>query len=301
MRKAGTPADAVATASEPATTEGVSELPSRTGLPLTPGIRMSAPREDQRQDGLLSLLFQPVVDTDTSQAIRLEASVHRLTLETGTDASRAFVEKPKGYRGDLLAQACLTVKTFPPPARNGALLCLPVTSDDLSEPGLLDDIEKALIAAGMDPRDFEVALSETDVVTAYGKIAAPLKDLQNWGVRLAVHQFAACHASLAYLEKLEVDTIKLDRSIAQRLDKPLRNPHFPLALIRGVLEVAAVLDVTVIADGIETLEQLRRLQSAGCPVQQGALFGPPWSVDQVGTWAITVPTSRFKTSSNLLN
>jgi len=258
---------------------------------------MSAPREGRRQDGLLSLLFQLIVDTDTSQAIRLEASVHRLTHETGTDASRAFIAELKGCRGDLLAQACLTAKAFTPSARNGALICLPVTSDDLSEPGLLDDIEKALIDTGMAPRDFEVALSEMDVVTAYGKIAAPLKHLQNWGVRLAVHQFGACHASLAYLEELEVDTIKLDCSITQRLNKPLRNPHFPLALVRGVLEVAAVLEVTVIADGIETFDEMRQLQSVGCPIQQGVLFGLSKRVGQANILDVTVTPSRSTMSS----
>lgn len=270
---------------------------TRTVLPPVPSIRMSAPHEDRRQNELLSLLFQPVVDTDASQAIRLEASIHRLTHGTGADASRAFIAELKGYRGDLLAQACLTAKAFTPSARNGALLCLPVTAEDLAAPGLLDEIEKALIAAGMAPQDFEVALSETDVVTAYGKIAAPLKDLQNWGVRLAVHQFAACHASLAYLEKLEVDTIKLDRSITQRLNKPLRNPHFPLALIRGVLEVAAVLDVTVIADGIETFDEMRQLQSVGCSIQQGVLFGLPRRVGQADILDVTVTPSRSTMSS----
>lgn len=287
MKKAGTPADAVADAPESTTTEEVLGSSIRTFLPFVPGVGASPLRENKQRNSRLSLLFQPVVDTDVFQAIRLEASFHRVTDES---------EGAEAGRSELLAQACLGAKVTAPSEREGALVCLPITAGDLTKLELLDDLERALFASGMAPRRLELALSETDIITAYGKIKGPLRELHRWGVCLAVHQFAACHASLAYLEKLDVETIKLDRSLTQRLEKPLRNPHFPLAIVRGVLEVAAVLGVTVIADGIETPEQLRQLQSVGCPIQQGALFGLPKSIGQADIWTVGVPAPQSTTS-----
>ena len=89
---------------------------------------------------------------------------------------------------------------------------------------------------------------------------------------MAVSDFGARYGSLTYLEHLDLASIRLDASFTRKLSTTLRNPHYPLAVIRGLLAVAEDLDVTVVASGIRTSDDLRLLHSLGYGVQQGPLF-----------------------------
>lgn len=108
-------------------------------------------------------------------------------------------------------------------------------------------------------------------MTDLRQIRAVLARLRRMGVHMAVDDFGTGYSSLSYLHRLPVDELKIDRSFISQIHHRANEQH----LVKAMVGMARALDLTVVAEGIETTEQLSALADLGCQVAQGYLFGRP--------------------------
>ncbi len=152
-----------------------------------------------------------------------------------------------------------------------------VSVAQLRSPTMLDDLDAALAAHGISPQDLSIELTESAAMQGQDRVLAAIRER---GVRVAIDDFGTGHSSLARLRDLDVDLVKLDRSFVAALPGPRAR-----SLISAFVAIAEALDLSTVAEGIETPEQRDWLRAAGVRSGQGYLFGRPMSGEQLAQWA----------------
>jgi predicted signal transduction protein with EAL and GGDEF domain len=251
--------------------------------------------------------YQPVVELDGGRLAGLEALVRWDHPERGLVMPGEFV----GLAEDtglivpigrwVLHAACQAARDWqrrfplqPPP-----FLSVNLSVRQLQQPDLLEDVAGALDASGLDPRDLMLEITESVVAADQQVMLERLAGLRALGVHLAVDDFGTGYSSLAYLRHLPVDTLKLAKPFVDGL---LRGAE-EAALTNAILRIADLLDLEVIAEGIEHAAQAIELQGLGCRLGQGFHFARP--LDQFAVEALLVaeqgrhpaPASRPVTST----
>jgi EAL domain-containing protein (putative c-di-GMP-specific phosphodiesterase class I) len=136
----------------------------------------------------------------------------------------------------------------------------------------------AIVAeTGTDPRQLIVEVTETVPMTGKGQEQENLEALRQMGVRVAIDDFGAGHASLQYLRGFAFDIIKIDRTYVSNI----AGNRIDSIIVSAICDIARSLPVEVIAEGVETVEQLAVLQGAGVTGLQGFLLGRPQSLAKV--------------------
>jgi EAL domain-containing protein (putative c-di-GMP-specific phosphodiesterase class I) len=110
----------------------------------------------------------------------------------------------------------------------------------------------------------------------YAKVEAFIARCHNAGIRVALDDFGTGYSSLSHLHRLEFDTLKLDQAFVRQLDDPRC-----LAIVRAIVAMTAALGCDMVAEGVETPDQLARLQDLGCQFAQGYLIGKPGPIDSI--------------------
>ena len=139
------------------------------------------------------------------------------------------------------------------------------------DPDLANGIGQVLRTSGLEPCALELEITESSVMDRSEASLVVLQQLRALGVRIVLDDFGTGYSSLAYLRQLPLDTIKVDRSFVTDLD--VRDPN--VGIIRAVVSLAHGLGITVVAEGIETEEQARRLRELGCDMGQGFVWAHP--------------------------
>jgi diguanylate cyclase (GGDEF)-like protein/PAS domain S-box-containing protein len=157
-------------------------------------------------------------------------------------------------------------------------LCMAVnlSARQFADENLLEDIAAALKDAGLRPELLELELTESMVIQnteRAGKILAAIKKM---GVRLAIDDFGVGYSSLTHLKRFPIDTLKVDRSFICDLPQDLEDK----AICEAIIAMGKSLNLTVVAEGVETLEQQTFLQEHNCDEMQGFLFSKPIPGDQ---------------------
>ncbi len=175
-----------------------------------------------------------------------------------------------------------------------------VSALQLQDPGFVPLVRSLLSASGTEPDRLE--LTESSVIGALEQVTLNLQALRRLGGAVALDDFGTGYSSLSYLETLDFDTIKLNRSFAYKLAQTRANPQYSVAIIRAVLEIASVLGVKVVGEGIETREQLEFFRTLGCGLLQGFYFGKPMPAAEITALLRTFPSSGVKSElSRLVN
>ncbi len=143
-----------------------------------------------------------------------------------------------------------------------------------------DDVEALVVQTlrrtGLPPSLLELELTEGTLMASQHQVAASLHALRRLGVRVAVDDFGTGYSSLAYLQKLPIDRLKIDRSFVQGFEADRDGS----AIVKAVIGIGRSLGMEVLAEGVETAGQLARLREAGCQLAQGYLLGRPVPADQ---------------------
>jgi EAL domain-containing protein (putative c-di-GMP-specific phosphodiesterase class I) len=136
---------------------------------------------------------------------------------------------------------------------------------------LVDDVRAALERTGLDPAWLILEMTETTLMRDSHESAVRLGALKDLGVRLAIDDFGTGYSSLAYLQRFPVDIIKIDRTfiVGMADDGP------STALVHALIELGKALELKIVAEGIETAEQLSRLRQERCDAGQGFFFSRP--------------------------
>jgi len=152
-----------------------------------------------------------------------------------------------------------------------------VSGNDLSRPSLVTHVRDVLQRHRIPPQALMLELTESTLMERREPGLRSLVELRQAGVRLGIDDFGVGYSSLARLSTLPFDCLKIDRSFVIGMQD---NPH-NVEIIRAVLSLANSLNKVVIAEGIETQEQLSRLKQLGVPIGQGFLLGRPVAADQI--------------------
>jgi EAL domain-containing protein (putative c-di-GMP-specific phosphodiesterase class I) len=142
---------------------------------------------------------------------------------------------------------------------------------------LLASIEAALAEAGIAPYFLEIELTESLIMKEVDQAIGILKDLKRLGVTLSIDDFGTGYSSLAYLKRFPLDILKIDRSFVADVNA---DPD-DAAIVASIISLAHNLRLKVIAEGVETREQLDYLRQLGCDQMQGYYFSRPVAFDAV--------------------
>ncbi|MDX6198687.1 MAG: hypothetical protein QOJ79_1838 [Actinomycetota bacterium] len=244
----------------------------------------------QAHGGGLRLNYQPIVDAATERLVGLEALVRWDRTGHGILPPDAFI--PIAESTDLIVELdCWVldevVRQLVVWGEDPVLADIPV-SVNISGRHLLSrtlptHISSALARTGVEPGRIMVEITETVVLDDLLAAADELEAVRALGVKVAIDDFGTGHTSLAHLQQLPIDTIKIDRSFVSQLDAKRGR-----ALVRMVTVFGRSMDITVVAEGVETSAELSTLQGMGADHVQGYLLSRPLGADAVATWAAHV-------------
>ncbi|OCA82140.1 sensor domain-containing protein [Pseudobacillus wudalianchiensis] len=230
--------------------------------------------------------YQPKVCAHTFQIIGAEALIRWNHPDWGLVSPGDFI--PLAEETGLITEIERWVK-FTACAQNKAwqragLPAIPI-SINLSairfmENNLADNIIKALEETKLDPKYLDVEITETSVLENEKAVISTLDKLKNIGVRVSLDDFGTGYSSLSYLKRFKgrIDTLKIDRSFIKDLNREdADNSNF---ITKTIIELAQHLQMKVVAEGVETQEQLQILQSYNCEMIQGYYFSKPVPADK---------------------
>ncbi len=184
----------------------------------------------------------------------------------------------------VLAEACRKTKEWQArfPAELPLAVCVNLSARQFREPNLTKTIRRILSETELDPTCLHIEITESTAMgDAPATVAtlAEVKELKELGVRIAIDDFGTGYSSLSYLEHFPVDYVKIDHSFVGKLG----DDAGATALISGMIRLAHSLGLKVIAEGVETEDQLKRLQGLGCDLAQGHYFSEAIPAEAVGS------------------
>lgn len=234
-------------------------------------------------NGALSLNFQPICDLSTGRIVSFEA-LARWRTESGTVVSPAdFI--PVAEESGLIVplgrwamhEAARTIAQWDAAAGGDCEVNIAVnlSAIQLQRDQIAPMVEAALAANGVEGRRFTLELTESALVTDPDHIARTMHALKALGTTLAMDDFGTGYSNLAYLQKLPIDVLKIDRSFVTGMladrDK--------IAIVRAILSLAQALGMRTTAEGVETNELAQTLAALGCSYGQGYLYARPLAAD----------------------
>ena len=225
------------------------------------------------------LAYQPIVSLDTGRVRGIEALVrwtHPTRGELLPGAFLAFAES-SGVIGALgrwvLNEACRTAVALP----GSPSVTVNVAGRHLSDPTLSVDVAVALTASGLEPSRLILEITETELMADTESTLPWLRELKALGVQLAIDDFGTGYSSLRYLQRFPVDILKIDKSFVDRID----HDDHDVALVRTIVTLSDMLGLTTVAEGIERIEQMARVQRLGCALGQGHYFARPLDAEAI--------------------
>lgn len=173
---------------------------------------------------------------------------------------------------ELLHQACTEAASWEKPLRI-AVNVSPLQFRHGDLPGLIDEV---LVETGLEPERLELEITEGVMITDFDRTMLVLHRIKALGVRIALDDFGTGYSSLSYLHMFPLSTLKIDRSFVANLGVASE----AAAITRAVIALGHALDIEVVAEGVETREQLDFLIDEGCNYVQGYMLGRPFPAEQ---------------------
>jgi len=222
------------------------------------------------------LMYQPQISLETGELLGMEALIRWRHPESGMISPAEFI--PKAEETGLivpiglwvLEEACRAAKKIQtlglPPIKVAVNL-----SARQFDTRLVDTVARVLKETGLAAQYLELEITEGVLMDNLQLAMGTLQELRDMGITLAIDDFGTGYSSLSYLKKMPVDILKIDRSFVQDI------PDDPddAAITTTIISMARQLGLSVIAEGIETSDQMEFLQQHTCVIGQGFLFSPP--------------------------
>ncbi|MGG1550266.1 GGDEF/EAL domain-containing response regulator [Paenibacillus ferrarius] len=232
--------------------------------------------------GELRIVYQPVVDLNTSLMVGLECLIRWHNVELGEVSPSEFIPiaEETGVIHDIgewvLREACLQNKLWQDAGLPAIFVAVNVSRCQFNDPRLSGMIEDILRETGLQPGYLELEITESlsmDAKLAEGALAS----LKRLGVRIAMDDFGTGYSSFGYLRDFPIDKMKIDQSFI----KGLKHRHVNAVIVQTMITMAQHLGLAVVAEGVETEEELNILREYGCRYVQGYYFSRPVEFQQI--------------------
>ncbi|GAB2701169.1 putative bifunctional diguanylate cyclase/phosphodiesterase [Paenibacillus thermoaerophilus] len=233
------------------------------------------------QRGEFRVYYQPMIDIRTGRVSGAEALVRWLHPEKGVIPPGAFIPiaeesgliKPIGEW--VLREACRQNKAWQDAGLEPIVVSVNLSMQQFEEPHLVENVDRILKETGLDPRYLDLEITETMAMTAEYTVDKLMR-LKELGVRLSMDDFGTGYSSLSYLQRFPIDKLKIDQSFVQDIGQEQRGS----AIVSTIVAMAHHLRMEVIAEGVESPEQVEFLRSERCDQLQGYWYSPPLPADQ---------------------
>jgi EAL domain-containing protein (putative c-di-GMP-specific phosphodiesterase class I) len=169
----------------------------------------------------------------------------------------------------ILRRACAQAKAWHE-GGNPMKVAVNLSARQLQQPGLFDQVKDILEETGLEPRFLGIEITETNAMQNAEATIPTLRRLKSLGVGISIDDFGIGYSSLSYLRRLPIDTIKIDQSFV----RDLTSDPDDAAIASAVIAMAHTLKLLVVAEGVETEEQMAFLMAHGCDLAQGDFFSP---------------------------
>ena len=239
-------------------------------------LRIDAELRRAVERGELRLHYQPIVDLASERTVGVEALLRWMHPSLGMVSPAEFipVAEDSGQIVEIgqwvLNAACRQMQAWRRLGHTGLFVAINVSGRQIKR-GLMAQVEQALAVSGVDPRSIQLEITEHSMVEDVEANVAQLAALRERGIRIAIDDFGTGLSSLAYLKRLPIDKLKIDRAFIKEL------PHDSddAAIAMAVISMARGLGLSVVAEGVETEAQRDLLRALDCDHAQGYLYSRP--------------------------
>ena len=221
--------------------------------------------------------YQPVVRLDDGGICGVEALLRWRHPELGLVPPGDFIPLAEmtglviAFSPWVLRTACAQARDWHAAGHSDLGVAVNLSARQFQHPDLPGQVKRALEESKLDPAFLELEVSETSAMQAPEASTQTLRALKALGVRIAIDDFGTGSSSLRYLRRFPIDALKIDRHFVEDLPDGFEDA----AIVRAVVQLARGLDLRVIAEGVETQQQLDFLQHHACPEVQGYHFSYP--------------------------
>jgi len=226
------------------------------------------------------VLYQPLVDTERGRVAGFEALLRWHHPQRGTVSPAEFIPVAeetgliKAIGAWVLERACIEAARWPDHVK----VAVNLSPVQFTGSNLVDIVSRALENSGLAADRLELEITESLLLQDNGAVLETLHRLRQLGARIAMDDFGTGYSSLSYLQRFPFDKIKIDQAFIRRLSESADSA----AIVRAVIGLGKSLGMAIIAEGVETQEQLAILQAEGCWDVQGYLFSPPRPASKAG-------------------
>jgi len=244
-------------------------------------------------DQAFEVFYQPIVEVGSGRIVAFEALARWRHPERGLVGPLEFIAlaeetgliMPIGHA--VLRAGCRQLaawqQTFGPAAPDA--VCVNVSSRQFLDAGLAGTIEDVLASTGLDAASLKLEVTESAFIGDVDAARATVERLQRIGVEWSLDDFGTGYSSLSHLHRLQLDTVKVDRSFVRRMGEGDEG----LEMVRAIVALGHNLGMDVVAEGVETEAQLTALRALGCQFCQGYLFSRPVDADAAGLLIASQP------------
>lgn len=233
------------------------------------------------------LLYQPIIALQTQRLAGFEALIRWKHPERGLVSPVEFIPLaeetglilPIGHW--VMQEACRQIKEWQQtdPTRFPLQVSVNLSSRQFTQPNLIEQIKSVLEESAINPEYLKLELTESAVMDNVEAAIRQLQEIRDLGIALSIDDFGTGYSSLSYLHRFPLNTLKVDRSFVMRMNKKEN-----LEIVRTIISLAGNLGLEVIAEGIETYEQLMQLRALQCEYGQGYYFAKPLDKEAAGTF-----------------
>jgi predicted signal transduction protein with EAL and GGDEF domain len=238
---------------------------------LENGLHLALEREE------LMLHYQPKINLETGEIIGVEALIRWFHPDLGLVPPAEFIPiaeesgliVPIGRW--LLREACHQARAWQDIGLAPICIGVNISQVELRASNFVSDISVILADTGLEAHYLELELTETFLMQDSASTSAVLHDLKQIGIQLALDDFGTGYSSLSHLKRFPIDTLKIDRSFVHSI----ATNSDDASIVCAVISMGKNLHIRVVAEGVETLEQLAFLRNHSCPFGQGYYFSHP--------------------------
>ncbi|SDN91008.1 diguanylate cyclase (GGDEF) domain-containing protein [Janthinobacterium sp. OK676] len=246
-------------------------------------VKMEVGLRKALQNNELYLLYQPQIDVPSTQIVGVEALVRWRHPERGIISPTEFI--PLAEETGLivpigewvLRTACNQAKAWQNGSGRAIRMAVNLSAKQFKDENLMQIVLSALADTGLDARLLELELTEGTLMDDARATMATLEQLRGIGVYLSIDDFGTGYSSMNYLKRFDVRALKIDKSFIAGLPQDAENA----AITRAIIAMAHGLKMVVVAEGVETDEQLVMLEEYGCDMVQGYFLGHPSPHDTI--------------------
>ncbi len=234
---------------------------------------------DAIENNELYILYQPKVDLKNHRIEGAEALVRWTHKEFGNIPAPQFIEIAEESQlildlGEwVLREACTEAKKWNKKGFRDVKIAVNFSIKQLSQFSIIETIKKILLETKIDPSLLEIEIVENVLMENVQKVERSLNALRKFGITVAIDDFGTGYSSLSYLKKLPIHTLKIDKSFVQ--DVPHKKDD--AQIVSTIISMGQKLGLEVVAEGVETKEQMEFLKSQNCYLMQGYYFSEPIS------------------------